>query len=291
MTASPFLWRIGVQVPRVAVAAVEEALQPACMAVLTMESDTPGMWRVDGFTGREPDLPALRQMLSRAVGNAGQAPPVTVERLEARDWLADNLRTFPPFRIGRYFIYGSHVSDPPPAGTVAIRLDAGQAFGSGEHASTRGCLLALDRLAKERRFHRPLDLGCGSGILAIAMALTWRVPVVATDIDPVAVNIARQNAHANRVGDLVRLTAGDGYRLPVVKNGGPFDLIVANILAGPLSRMAGDLDRHLGPDGIAVLAGLLERDAAWVTAAHRGFGLRLIRNQAIDGWATLTVGR
>lgn len=292
MADATALWRIEIRTSEDAVPAVEAALQPISLSVSTFVDRAPGRWRVEAIAGAEPDPQTLSAMLADACGGLGLAPPkATVERLAPRDWAGEALARFPPLRIGRYYVFGSHVRKPPPAAAVAICLDAGAAFGSGEHASTRGCLLALDRLAKERRVARALDLGCGSGILAIAIAKTWRAKVIATDIDPDAVRVAGANAATNHVAGPVRVACGDGYRPSAVAAGAPYDLIVANVLARPLARLAGDLARHLTPDGVAVLSGLIERDVAWVAAAHRAFGFRLVRSVVLDGWATLVLGR
>jgi len=283
------LWRIEIEAPDDAVAAVEAALEPQCLAVSSLVDAEDGRWRVEGIAGAAPDRDALAARLAQAFAGRGPVPAATVEPLATRDWVGDSLAGFPPQTVGRFHIRGSHVAGPPPAGAITLRLDAGRAFGSGEHASTRGCLIALDRLGRARRFARPLDLGCGSGILALAMARAWRVPVVASDIDADAVRVARANARLNGVGGLVRVACGAGYRAPTVAAGAPYDLIVANILARPLASLAGDLARHLGPGGVAVLAGLLADDANRVIAAHRPFGLRLRRRIVVDGWATLVL--
>jgi ribosomal protein L11 methyltransferase len=291
MADAPALWRIEVTAPADAVAAVEAALEPQCIAVSSFVDEARGRWRIEGIAGAEPDARALAAGLAEAFAGRDPAPAATVERLAPRDWVGDNLAGFPPHAVGRFHIRGSHITSPPPAGAVALRLDAGRAFGSGEHASTRGCLIAVDRLGRRRRFRRPLDLGCGSGILAIAIAKAWRVPVVAADIDPEAVRVARENARTNGVAATVRFGCGPGYRVPAVAAGAPYDLIVANILARPLARLAGELARHLAPGGVAVLAGLLDGDANGVIAAHRPFGLSLERRLVVDGWATLVLGR
>lgn len=205
--------------------------------------------------------------------------------------MAENLTDFPPLSLGRYFIHGSHFDGLAPAGSVALRLDAGPAFGSGEHPSTAGCLMALDRLARERRFRHLLDMGCGSGILTLAMAKTWHAPVVACDIDDEAVRVTAANAGLNNVGKLVRARCGPSYRTPAVAKGETYDLIVANILARPLKAMAGDLRAVLAPGGVAVLSGLLKRDGRLVIAAHRVRGLRLIRTVLINDWITIVMGR
>src|SRR4051812_269737 len=162
-------------------------------------------------------------------------PVYHVQPLPPTDWLAQNRRDFPAQAIGRFFVYGSHHADGVPAGRHGLMVDAATAFGSGEHATTRGCLAALDRLAKRRRRpRRPLDLGCGSGILALGMAKAWRRPVRAADIDAESVRVARENAALNGVSQLVRIDRSDGYRAPLVHRGRPYDVIVSNILAQPL---------------------------------------------------------
>jgi len=252
---------------------------------------------VEGFTDAEPDRDTIEHELNLALRKAGFDAPVRIicDLVPTRDWLADNLNAFPPLTIGRYFIHPSHYDSLPPAGSVPIQLDPGTAFGSGEHASTAGCLNALDDLARRRRVTRPLDMGCGSGILSIAAAKTWRVPVLASDIDPEAARVSRLNARANGVGDLVRSVCGPGYASPSVRVGGPYDLIIANILARPLIAMASDLGRHLrrarDGGGRVILSGLLERDGNWVLAAHRHQGLALERRIVRDGWLTLVLKR
>ena len=167
---------------------------------------------------------------------------------------------------------GTHLHGPPTPGRITLTLDAGLAFGSGEHGSTRGCLRALERVA-HRRPRRILDLGTGSGILAMAAARLLHRPVLATDIEPWSVRVAQQNATLNRLGRLVRLRLADGWRDPAVRAGAPYDLVFANILARPLCLMARHLAAHLAPGGTAILSGLLQTQARAVTAAHRRCGL------------------
>jgi ribosomal protein L11 methyltransferase len=174
---------------------------------------------------------------------------------------------------------------------VPIELDAGLAFGSGEHATTQGCLSALDRLAGRRRFRRVLDLGCGSGILAIAAAKLGAARVIAADNDPLAVAVARENATRNGVGHRIRCLASEGYRNPLLSTFGPYDLILANILADPLCALARECARHLAPGGIAVLSGLLDRQAARVIAPHRQARLRLRHEITIGIWTTLVMSK
>jgi len=297
MNAPTFLWRIETQVPAEARLIAEDIFETRSMAVTAFERDGGALWAVEGFTDAEPDGETIEKELNRALRKAGEeiAARVICDLVPPRDWLADNMNAFPPLHIGRYFIHASHFDGTRPAGSVQIRLDPGTAFGSGEHASTAGCLTVLDQLAREKRFHHPLDMGCGSGILAIAAAKTWRVPVIASDHDPEAARVTTLNARTNGVGPLVRSICGAGYQSRPVRRGRPYDLIIANILARPLIAMAADVGRQLRPTrdggGTVILSGLLERDGNWVAAAHRRQGLTLQRRHLRDGWLTLVMSR
>ncbi|HEB79993.1 MAG TPA: 50S ribosomal protein L11 methyltransferase, partial [Rhodospirillales bacterium] len=271
-------WRIEIAANAKAVDAFEAALEPWCGAVSRFIAGTEEDWRIEGYAEAKPDVKALAAALDAAAAAVGASPPKTyIHRLAPRDWAAENLTLFPPLRIGRYFICPTHYRGAVPPGSVSLRLNPGAAFGSGEHASTSGCLRALDWLARRRRFHKALDLGCGSGILAMAMAATWRIGVVAADLDQRAVMVARDNARLNQMTRLVGAVQSNGYRSSAVRRGAPYDLIVCNILANSLKAMAKDLGRHLSKNGVAVLSGFYARDAAAVLAAHRAQGLRLMR--------------
>jgi ribosomal protein L11 methyltransferase len=215
-------------------------------------------------------------------------PDFAVEQLPLRDWVVENLKDFAPFTVGRFFIYGADYEGAVPAAKIGLRVPAGAAFGSGEHGSTKGCLLALDWLSRRRRFRDALDMGCGSGILALAAVKLWAAPVAAFDVDPIAARQTAVNARGNGAGALIRAGCAAGYRARAL-HGRRFDLICANILARPLSRMAKDLARHLAPGGVTVLSGLIESDGNRVIAAHRAHGLRLRRRITVDGWLTLVM--
>src|SRR5690242_410182 len=221
----------------------------------------------------------------------GEPPALVIERVAERDWLAENQASFPPLSAGRYFIHGSHRREPVPAGRIGLVIDAATAFGTGEHATTQGCLLALDRLARQGRMLRVLDMGTGTGILAIAAAKTWRRQVRARDIDAEAVRVTSRNAAVNGVAALVDVRRSDGYRDRFLRRAGRFGLVLANILARPLMLMAADLARALAPGGTAVLSGLLARQEPAVLAAHCAQGLTLRRRIAIAGWHTLVLRR
>jgi ribosomal protein L11 methyltransferase len=278
-------------VPAADAAAFAAVVENFCPAVSCFGEEADAEWRVEGFCLGEPDRERLVAALAVAAASLGVAAPAPqIAVVPGRDWLADNLRAFPPLTVGRYWVHGSHETAPPPPAAVPILMDAGTAFGSGQHGSTRGCLLALDGLAR-RRFRRPLDLGCGSGILAIAIAKTWTVPVTAVDVDPAAAELAAHNARRNGVGRLVRTGVGDGFKAPLARAAAPFDLVTANILARPLVRFAPALAAALAPGGVAVLAGFLPDDGSWLLTAHRAQGLALRRRIVADGWLTLVLQR
>jgi ribosomal protein L11 methyltransferase len=248
---------------------------------------SPGEWHIEAYPPACLLSPDFVSRLALAAAAAGGALGETAEeKLGPRDWLAENRLAFPPLRIGRFFIYGSHYRGPVPTNAVGIRLDAATAFGTGEHPSTRGCLLALQYLARRRRYRHLLDIGAGTGILAIAAANLLHCPVAASDIDAGAVAFARRNVTANGVAALVRVGRAAGYRDRAL-SGRRYDLVFANILARPLALMAADLGRALAHQGHAVLSGLLRRQESIVLAPHRGCGIVLERRLVIDGWSTL----
>ena len=287
------VWRIAAELPDESSAeAMSAALDEVADAVSAFETRPGGSWQVTGFTQDKPGQATLDQAAALIAAAFGIAPPaILVEGLPDSDWVTENQRSFPPIRAGRYFIHGSHHAGRVPAGSVGLEIDAATAFGTGEHATTQGCLLALDGLVRRAGFPRPrvLDMGTGTGILAIAAAKTWGVPVLACDIDPNSARVAGENAAANGVGHLVRTYAGDGYRARILREAAPFDLIFANILARPLASMAGSLARSLAPGGVAILSGLLSWQESYVRAAHRRGGLRFRRRITRDGWHTLVI--
>ena len=281
-----------VVVPEVALDLFEVAFSQVCDTVgFFLADEDARTWRVEGVRDMGVDDAPLLQVLALAAAATGVDAPLQRVATEAEGWLARTAESFPPQRIGRRFLLrGTHHRGPEPPGLVTLTLDAGLAFGSGEHGSTRGCLRALEGVAY-RRPRRILDLGTGSGILAMAAARLLHRPVLATDIEPWSVRVARQNAAANGVGRLVRPVLADGWRQPVVRHHAPYDLVFANILARPLCRMARDLAVRLAPGGTVILAGLLRTQARGVLAAHRRQGLVLERQLTEGQWATLVLRR
>jgi ribosomal protein L11 methyltransferase len=282
------LWRIAVQIEGAegasAVADILDELTGGVSAFETREGAS-SEWLVEAYAGRALADPALDLRLTLAATAAGGKILDLVEMpVPERDWLAENRRAFPPQRIGRFFVHGSHWRDKPPPGSIAIEIDAATAFGTGEHASTRGCLLAFDRLARRHRFRHPRDIGTGSGILAIAAAKMLRCKVLASDVDPGSVAVARHHARRNGVACDVRVFCAAGAG---ASRG--HDLIFANILARPLTLMARDVSRAVAPGGRVILAGLLQRQEAGVIAAYRRQRLRLDSRVVNDGWSTLVL--
>ena len=258
--------------------------------VVSLDERADGLWLVDTyFEAGEPE--EIASKLRDRLGADAFCAPLSVEILPETDWVAAGLQALKPVSAGRFIIHGSHDRANIPAGRVAIEIDAAQAFGTGHHGTTVGCLIVLDRLLRAQKFENPLDLGTGSGVLAIALAKVLRTPVLATDIDPVAVRVAAQNAALNRVGHLVRTEVAAGVRHKAIRESAPFDLVVANILAKPLVRLAPRLAPLIAPGGLLVLSGLLPRQRERVVAAYGSQGIRLRGARLFDGWAVLLLQR
>lgn len=278
--------------PEAAVPAFEAALATVCATIAFFRDESNDTWRLEGVREVGAGDAGLDTSLTLAAVSAGIAmPALLAEPVEADGWLARTAQAFPEQEIGtRFLIRPSHVPDRATHGRIVLRLDAGLAFGSGEHASTQGCLMALERVA-ERRPRRILDLGSGSGILAMAASRLLRRPSLATDIEPWSVRVAADNARLNGLARLMRAVLADGWRHRAARAGAPYDLVFANILARPLCAMARDLADHLAPRGTAILAGLLGVQARMVLAAHRRQGLVLERRIDIGPWTTLVLRR
>jgi ribosomal protein L11 methyltransferase len=246
------------------------------------EDEDRGIWRIDAFPVSMEEGDDLRGHLS----NWPSLKTIT-ETLADADWLAMALSGLPPVRAGRFFVFGVHDRGRAPPNAVNLRIEAGAAFGTGHHGTTVGCLLAYDQLLKGRRFARVLDVGTGTGVLAIGAARTGSAITVGTDIDRVSVRIARENARINRATS--RFVAANGLQAPVVRASAPYDLVFANILAPPLVRLSHDIARALKPGGVAILSGLLRAQARRVLAAYLSKGFALERRLGRDAWATLVL--
>lgn len=282
---------VSVTVPETALEAWEAAIGAACGTVDFFRDETTETWRISGVKAVGENEAELAAAMALAAAATGIAPPLHREEVPAEGWLARTRAAFPEQLVGRRFaLRGTHIEGPRAPGRITLLLDAGVAFGSGEHGSTRGCLIALERLTHTRP-RRILDMGTGSGVLAMAAAKLLHRRVLATDIEPWSVRTTRANAARNRIGPQLHAIRADGWRDARVRRAAPYDLIFANILARPLCLMARDLAAHLAPGGRAILAGLLASQARMVLAAHRRVGLRLVRAHREGAWTTLVLRR
>ncbi len=291
MTRSPrhatSLETVSVIIPESALEAYEAALSEACGTIGFFLDDATMLWTVEGVKDQGANEGELASALAIAALVSGVSADLQRAPTPADGWLARTRSAFPEQLVGRRFaIRGTHLTTQPLAGRIAVTLDAGVAFGSGEHGSTRGCLRALEAVA-HRRPRRILDIGTGSGILAMAASKLLHRHVLATDIDPWSVRTAQENARRNHLHTQLKLLRADGWTSPALSKHAPYDLIFANILARPLTKMARHLRANLAPGGTAILAGLLATQVNWVAGAHAPLALE---RTIIDGaWACLVL--
>lgn len=272
--------------------AFEQAFTDLAEVVSLYEATADGrFWAVEATFAGPPPREQLNTRIALTAASLGVAEPaLEIAKVPEKDWLSASVASFPPLRAGRFFIHGDHISAPYPPGAVRVLVNAATAFGSGHHASTMGCLLALDDLARRNvPVARCLDMGAGTAILGIAMAKVWRAPVLAADIDPVAVKVSRFNARRNGAAQLVRAVMSDGCGLREVAARGPYHVITANILARPLAAMSRDLATLLAPGGHVILAGFLKHHESLVLNAYRMQGLQLHRRYRLAPWTTLVL--
>ena len=249
-----------------------------------------GRWDVTLHFAEAPDQTSIRELVGIAAGG-DVARAITFDTVEAKDWVKATLEELMPVRAGRFIVHGQHDRSRISPNKLGIEIEAALAFGTGHHGTTRGCLLQLDSVLKAHKPKRVLDLGTGTGVLAIAATKALRVKVLASDIDPLAVRVARDNARLNGTGDLVGTIQATGFSAPEFTMHGPFDLVLANILANPLRQMATQMARHLAPSALVILSGLLPHQAQSVIAAYRARGLVLKRHLQIEGWSSLLMQR
>jgi ribosomal protein L11 methyltransferase len=245
-----------------------------------------GRWDITLHFAEPPDQTSIRELVGIAAGN-DVAESIAFDAVEAKDWVKATLEELVPVRAGRFIVHGHHDRAKVPPNKLGLEIEAALAFGTGHHGTTRGCLLLLDSVLKRRRPARVLDLGTGTGVLAIAAAKALRRHVLASDIDPLAVRVARDNAKLNGTGNWVETIGATGFSAPQFGERGPFDLVLANILANPLRQMATPMARHLAPSALVILSGLLPHQAQGVIAAYRARGLVLVRQLQIEGWSSL----
>ena len=249
-----------------------------------------GRWQLAIHFRTAPDEAALRELVRIAAGDVA-ANALSLEQIAEADWVAHSLAGLKPVRAGRFVIHGAHDRGRPRSNDIGIEIEAALAFGTGHHGTTHGCLLALTDLTKRRRFGQVLDIGTGTGVLAIAAARLMRTHVVAGDIDPIAVRAAKSNARLNRAAPAITFVRAPGAGAPAIIAAAPYNLILANILLAPLTRLAVPLRKLLAPGARIVLSGLLPGHANAALAIYRAQGLILERRIQREGWATLVLRR
>jgi ribosomal protein L11 methyltransferase len=286
--------------------ALAESLEAEQFATSAFE-EAPGRWSLAIHFRQRPDEAAVRALIASAVG-ASEAHALTFETLAPTDWVSKSLEGLAPVEAGRFVVHGAHHRAHVRANRTGIEIEAALAFGTGHHGTTHGCLLALDRIVKGCRRQRDksalstlprkrqrravvLDIGTGTGVLAIAAAKTLRRPVFASDIDARAVAIARDNARINRVGALVRVVHAAGLHAAPLRARAPYGLIFANILLDPLKALATPMARLVAANGQIVLSGLLAAQAGAALASYRARGLALVCRITLEGWTTLVLVR
>jgi ribosomal protein L11 methyltransferase len=268
---------------------LNESLDDGQAAIAAFERSD-GRWDISAHFADSPDQGSIRELVQLSAGD-DIARHITFDTVEAKDWVAVSLEDLVPVPAGRFIVHGRHDRARIAANRLGIEIEAALAFGTGHHGTTRGCLLLLGEVLRAHAPRRVLDLGTGTGVLAIAAAKALRRRVLASDIDPVSVRVARDNARLNGVGNLVEAIHATGFSAPQFALRGRFDLVLANILANPLKQMATPMAAHLAPSALVILSGLLPHQAQSVIASYRARGLILRRHLRIDGWSSLLLRR
>lgn len=277
-------WKARAVLPKLEAHRLSEALEQIepSPVVSAFELGERGLWEVEAYFSFAPDEAELQRQFG---------VPMRVIPIEDENWVARALDGLPPVETGRFFLYGSHDESTVPPNKIGLKIEASYAFGTGHHGTTRGCLLALEYLVRRRTFSNALDLGCGTGVLGMAFARLLRRPVVATDIDPLATSKSIENARINRAGPYMRIETANGFRSQLISDNAPFDLIFANILAGPLMKLMPGIHKNLAPGGNVILSGILDEQANGICTMARAQGLLVKRRTALEGWVTLILQR
>ena len=271
--------------------ALAEALErltpePTGVGVFEVE-DGSETWEVGGYFIEQPDAVGLDLLAAMH-----DAQPFAVSELEDRDWVAQVKRELTPVYAGRFVVFGSHDRDTIPSNLIKMEIEAAMAFGTGHHGTTKGCLLALDKLVTQGLVASNVaDIGSGTGVLAMAAASVWPCATLASDIDPIATATASANIAANGLGGRISCHTAVGFRNPAIRQAAPFDLVFANILAGPLKRLAPDMAKHTARGSVLILSGILNTQALGVEAVYKGWGFHRVERAVIGEWTTLTLQR
>lgn len=269
--------------------ALQDLIEPAPDALTVFENGV-SCWRLEAYFNGGLDDRDLNAELAKIID--APLPRLVSGDVPDLNWVAISQAALPPVVAGRFVVHGTHDRHRVPRGPSTILIDAGEAFGTAHHATTLGCLLAIDRLTRAEDFRTILDLGCGSGVLAIAAAKALpTAEIIATDLDAQSVKVAADNMKLNGVGGRIAICKADGVRHTWLRQSKPFDLVIANILAGPLISLAPELSRTVRRSGTLVLSGLLIPQAPQVIAAYRASGFHVLRHDRLTGWSTLTLQR
>ncbi len=267
---------------------LSDAFYPDAQAVATAEIEEHVSWSVEAYYEEEPNTVQIETIIRPLAEELGlPVPEIVVECLPDINWVAKSLEGLAPIETDRFFVHGAHDADKCPPARIPLLVDAGEAFGTGHHGTTLGCLKFIEKECAGRRPSRILDLGCGTGLLAIAAAKLTGRQVIASDIDPIATRVTRENARANKVHPLIKTITAKGTDSPELRAHGPFDLLIANILAGPLAQIAPDIELQLARGGTLILSGILHAQEQMVLSAYRSQGLYLHDRLRIDEWVTL----
>lgn len=269
---------------------VVETFDPAEAASAAFENEATGLWEVEVYFAAEPNRDAIRELVRIAAGDEA-ATAAEFDTLAEKDWVKASLEGLTMVEAGRFLIHGGHDRGRVPLNRIGIEIEAALAFGTGHHGTTRGCLLALDAILKQRKPRRVLDVGTGTGVLAIAAARALHASVALGDIDPVSVEAAASNARLNKAAAYLKPVVARGVQHPALMAGKPYDLIFANILAKPLRLLAPSIAGVASQDATLILSGLLGRDVAGVLSAYAAQGFRLRHRGDLEGWATLVLTR
>jgi ribosomal protein L11 methyltransferase len=273
--------------------ALQNLIDPPPEALSVFEADGQDItvpWRITAYYEVAPDPEGLRQTLQQIIGV--EIPTPRLEAVPDLNWVALSQAALPAVRAGRFWVFGAHDRYRVPQGPGAILIEAGEAFGTAHHATTYGCLLAIDRLTRAHRFQEVLDLGCGTGVLAIAVARALPgARITASDIDPSSVEVAQENIANNRAGGRISAVCAEGLDHPALRRPARYDLLIANILAAPLIALTKDIARVVRPGGVIVLSGLLTHQAREIIAHYRAAGFTLEDHGRFAGWSTLVLRR